>query len=70
MFKAGGCILRGINGNVSFTVIIFFYLNILYFFITPRTLLNGIWTSMSTVSYGSSSLNIKYSTRLCPNSYI
>ena len=28
MFEARGSILRGINGNVSFTVIIFFYLNI------------------------------------------
>ena len=38
MFKARGSILRGINGNVSFTVILFFYLNIhRIFFITPRS---------------------------------
>jgi hypothetical protein len=36
VFEARGSILRGINGNVSFTVIIFFYLNIRRIFITSR----------------------------------
>ena len=36
MFKVRGSILRGIKGNVSFTVIIFLFKHSTYFLITTR----------------------------------
>jgi len=38
VFEARGYILRGINGNVSLTVIIFLFKHSPYFFIAPDTL--------------------------------
>ena len=41
MFEVRGSILRGINGNVSFTVIYFFISTFTIFFITPRNYFLG-----------------------------